>query len=348
MTIQSKFEKFHDTIKLSNYDDAYKDAKEKGESITKEIKAAFNEKGYPVVADFLQGSFAMRTAVKSLDDDFDMDQALVIERAKSESDPVNHKITAKDVLDDRGFKDAKIKMPCVTADYLSLNLHIDYTIYRSDSLGSLELAVGKLNSSDSGKKWEPCDPKGLIDWVNALGTYSFGLNDDQKKQFKRLVRYLKRWRDVQYTNKSNRKKLYSIGLVIMLRQQLSPSLNNGTPNDLLALYDTVDKIIVNGGYFTQRRFDANSYDIKVNLPVAPYRDVFVKHGTTVGTELRNKLIMLRKKLREAIDEKKLSKQCEILRTQFGSDFPPADESEDKSDDSPFRGAPGIVTPNQGA
>ena len=70
-----------------------------------------------------------------------------------------------DVLQDRGFKNAKIKKPCVTADYASDNIHIDFIIYKQS--GSQHyLAVGKENSDVNNREWSAADPHGLTDWVN--------------------------------------------------------------------------------------------------------------------------------------------------------------------------------------
>ena len=57
MGIQTHFDKFHDRIKLGRQDDAYKKARERDDSIKADVKTAFSEAGYPVVADFIQGVF---------------------------------------------------------------------------------------------------------------------------------------------------------------------------------------------------------------------------------------------------------------------------------------------------
>ena len=61
MSIQTHFDKFHDKIKLSREDDAYKKARDRDDSIKTEVKTAFSEAGYPVIADFIQGSLKTHT-----------------------------------------------------------------------------------------------------------------------------------------------------------------------------------------------------------------------------------------------------------------------------------------------
>ena len=54
----------------------------------------------------------------------------MIDEEKAPENPVTPKKKALDVLEDRGFKNARIKKPCVTADYASDNVHIDFIIYK--------------------------------------------------------------------------------------------------------------------------------------------------------------------------------------------------------------------------
>ena len=104
MSIQQKFNNFHKAIKLSREDPSYKDAKEKSESIIKDIKKVFKENNHPIIETFKQGSFATYTAIKSLDGDFDVDEALVIKEEDAPEDPVECKKIVNDVLIKRGFK----------------------------------------------------------------------------------------------------------------------------------------------------------------------------------------------------------------------------------------------------
>ena len=135
----------------------------------------------------------------------------------------------------------------------------------------------------------------------------------------------------------------------MIKKSFHPSINdNGACNDLLALYDTVDEILENKEFFTCKSFDDSSYDLEVELPVKPYKDIFHKHGTSVGTSLRNKLVYLRKKLKEVIEEQDFIKQCKILNKLFGDDFPVPDENSSGTKSSVYSNSPGLIIPNQGA
>ena len=321
MGIQTQFNKFHDKIKLGRQDDAYKKARDRDDSITKDVKAAFKEADYPVTGEFIQGSLATTTAIVPLSGDFDIDRALIIDADTAPENPVTPKLTALEVLEDRGFKNARIKKPCVTADYASENIHIDFVIYKKSG-NQHYLAVGKKNSDEKNRSWSNADPRGLIDWVNDRTAY-WPLRNEKQNQFQRLVRYLKRWRDHKFSE-TIAKKVFSIGLTVMAKQHFSPSFSSeASPQDLLALRDTVDAILT-AGYFTYQ--GNGKYRVSVNLPKEPWRDIFYGSSLDTGTQFRNKMTTLRDKLTEAADLDDVVKQSKILHSLFGDDFEVPDSS----------------------
>ena len=345
MGIQTYFDKFHDKIKLGREDDAYKKARERDDSIKAEVKTAFREVDYPVVDDFIQGSLKTHTGIVPISGDYDIDRALVIDNKSAPENPVTPKKKALDVLENRGFKNAKIKKPCVTADYASDNVHIDFIIYkRSDN--QYYLAVGKQNSDENNREWSAADPHGLIDWINDDSRYSGDDAKDVLAQFRRLVRYLKRWRDVQFSETVGA-KVYSIGLTVMVKKQLRESFSTeGTRQDLQALRKTVEAIL-DAGYFTEEQ--TGRYRVRVYLPVKPWRDIFDGSSLDTGTQMYNKLTRLKEKLAEAEGLSDERKQCEILNNLFGDDFevPDPPKGDSKTNKAKYSNA-GIVTSSIGA
>ena len=343
MSLQKQFKKFDKKIYLTKQCDAYKDARAKEHSILEDIRKQFIEKGYPIVKNYRQGSFKTDTAIVSLKGDFDVDRAIVIHKDKAPADPVECKQVIYDVLENRGFKNHKIKTPCITADYSSLNLHIDYAVFQVNDFEEYDIALGKANSSTENKRWEHSESQELIDWINS-NTNSLRFQDlttEERLQFKRLVRYIKRWRDQNFSE-VNRQYIYSIGLTIMIKECFHPSIDeDGKENDLESLIDTIEYILNNKGYFIDMGSD--QYDVKVNIPFEPRVDVFRKHGTTQGTVFRSKLVTLLEKLKKT-NEEDLKKQCEILQGVFGDDF----EIVDKNYEKVVNASAGIVIPSQGA
>jgi len=330
MSIQTHFNKFNKNIYLTNQSDGYKKAKEKDESIYNEIKSAFSDAGYPVIETFMQGSFAVNTAINSLDGDFDIDRAIVIDADNAPDDPVAPKKVVLDVLEKRNFKNPRIKKPCITADYKSIKLHIDYTVYQKEKFiladDTYYLAVGKHGSSVAHKEWSESDQKGLIDWVDSVDDYILGALV-KRKQLKRSIRYMKRWRDVNFSEEV-RKMIFSIGLTVMIKEQYSPNAFSAeVDDDLNALKNMVDEILLSD--YIQAPMWTSDYRVYVKLPKVPYRDIFqhkVDGGRAdgsdlnVGSQFRNKLTSLQTELQKAIDETDEVKQCTILNKIFGDDF----------------------------
>ena len=345
MGIQTHFDKFHDKIKLGRKDDAYKKAREHDDSIKKDVKSAFNTAGYPIVNDFIQGSLKTHTGIMPISGDYDIDRALVIDDDTAPENPVTPKKRALDVLQNRGFKNAKIKKPCVTADYASENVHIDFVVYKR--LGNQHyLAVGKEYSDENSREWSPADPHGLMDWINDDNRYGRDDAEDVLAQFRRLVRYLKRWRDVQFSEPVQ-SKVYSIGLTVMIKEQFVWSFSTeGARQDLRALVKTVEAMLY-AGYFHEEV--AGGYRVRVHLPAQPCRDIFYGSSLDTGTQLYNKLRWLKEQLAEAEQLSDEREQCQILNKLFGNDFevPDPPKGSSKTGKAQYSTA-GIVTSSVGA
>lgn len=344
MGIQSHFDDFHRRIKLTRQDERYKKARKRDDSITADIKAAFKAAGYEIIEDFLVGSHAYGTAIVPLDGDYDIDRALVIASDDAPDDPVVPKVTTLTVLEKRGFKNAKIKMPCVTADYASEAVHIDYPIYKV-ALGRYYLAVGKKNSAAENRIWSGADPHGLIEWIRRRSHYGASA-DKKQEQFRRLQRYLKRWRDHQFSE-SIAAKIYSIGIAVMAKEQFSPSFNDeGFRQDLTALRQTVGAML-DASYFAY--VSPGRYTVSVNLPVEPWRDIFDGASVETGSQFRNKLQTLKNKLDDVAEMDDEREQCKVLNKLFGDDFKvPDPPSKSKSTSKAVYSSAGAVGTSQGA
>ncbi|UJR53394.1 nucleotidyltransferase domain-containing protein [Dickeya zeae] len=345
MSLQNKFMVFHDAIKLGRKDLEYTNARLKDESITAAIKKRFNEDGYPVIDDFIQGSLATHTGIREKGQDFDIDRAIVIEASLAPENPITPKLAVLEVLEDRKFKNAKIKKPCVTADYKAEDLHIDIPIYRRYENGQYELAVGKRFSDEDNREWAKAAPRDLIDWVNKYDEDDV-YGSKKHAQFRRIVRYLKRWRNFTFSEDVCR-KIFSIGITVMVKESFSSSLNDeGFPNDLSALRSTIKNILNSGRYFVWA--GDKKYNVHVTLPVSPSRDIFYNSSVVTGTQLWNQLTTLRDVLDKVAIEDKESKQCELLKDIFGDDFPECTTSASSASVKTVYANAGAVGTSQGA
>lgn len=356
MSLQSRYYEFKKNIALTRESKQYKSAREKDDLITEKVEQAFRDEGYEVQPNFMQGSLAVHTGVIPLDGDYDIDRAIVITEASAPINPVEPKKVIKRVLTKHGFKTSKIKKPCVTADYQNNDFHIDLVVYSKSFFGNYQLAVGKEFSDENNRSWDTSEPKELIDWIKSKENHTavfFDLTKEEKSQFYRLVRYIKRWRDFKYSSEIERKKIYSIALTIMFKESFRPCVDDdtGQADDHAALKNTLNEILNEKNYFQDQ--SSNKYKIVVPLPVTPNNDIFNSHekqsGVSVGTTLRNKIIKLLDDLKKVDDVETDKEKCEILRKQFGSDFPVPEEKTDNN--SMLRSTsvtPGIVGIHNGA
>ncbi|MGL6169465.1 MAG: cyclic GMP-AMP synthase DncV-like nucleotidyltransferase [Fusobacteriaceae bacterium] len=354
MSLQIKFEKFNENIRITWQDEKMQEIREKNESIETDIKKKFKDEGYPIQEIFNQGSYASNTTILPLDEeDYDIDKGIVIKEEHAPEDPKEPKKKLKDVLVNRNLKDPKLKVPCVTAQYYkqgNKKFHIDYPIYKIDSDGKYFLAIAKETSNEDNTEWQEVEIKELIKWVDGKnGKESENLNTEDRKQYKRLVRYMKKWRNHNFSE-SNRKNIYSIGLTVMIKEQFSASItSDGVTNDLDSLYDTILNIL-NHSYFSFVEYDKNSkakYDLNVYLPKKPHSDIFNKHGITVGTLFRNKLLQLKTELEKVKIYDSLKDKCSLLNKIFGVEFPLVEEKNNSNSAKSFSEY-GYVSSPQGA
>lgn len=325
--LQKQFKKFHENIKLKRFDEN-QTLRDKRDIIIDRLKSGlkeiFEDQGIvPIKWDwFNQGSYDIGTGVKPLDSDYDIDIGLRFYISKDKYGPVEAKKWVKDALDGH-TKEVRIKEPCITVQYSvddEPTYHVDLAIYSYDEGLFFEdeyyLARGKENSLEENKFWEDAAPKKLADKLK--GRFS----DEEDKQYRRIVRYLKRWKDVKFSSEGNSAPT-GIGFTVAAYNWFTPeiSLFTGKPNDLTALRNFVNSVINNFGH----KYDADEgeycYRLEVKIPVKPYSDIFEKMTNNQMSELKSKLEKLKNSLDKTIDESDPHEAAKILEKEFGDDFP---------------------------
>ncbi len=154
---------------------------------------------------------------------------------------------------------------------------------------------------------------------------------EDNKQFRRIIRYHKRWKDVQFSQDGNAAPI-GIGITIAAYKWFEPNktlidlfANTYKYNDLEALSLFVQKIINN---FTPVWQNGASVErLKVILPVVPNCDLFDKMSNSQMTSFKEKLKSLQKALEDAIAEADPTEACKLLQKQFGDDFPVPDKKD---------------------
>lgn len=315
--LQKQFVKFHDTIAVDYEKKVLADKRDKilkrlSDGIKKQRKDGAE---IPSYRHRNQGSYAMGTGIKPLDDDYDLDVALIFEAEKDDHpDPVKVKRWVYDALEGH-TKEVRVREPCVTVFYQSGGepvFHVDFAVYaRASDSSPTYLARGKIGSSDDHKSWEESDPKGLIKALEER----FDEPDD-RAQFRRVIRYLKRWKDLKFSGEGNEAPC-GIALTACAYQWFSPArhidrlANSRTDDDRHALEQLVGQII---DMFVDGRMIAR-------LPVVPHNDLFSKMNERQMANFKNQLAALRSALSDAHKEADTHEAANGLAKVFGGDFP---------------------------
>lgn len=276
-----------------------------------------------------QGSYEMGTGVKPLEGDFDIDQGVYFDVATEEYDPVVLKKRIHEALDGHTAS-VRIRRPCVTVEYQSNDeplYHVDLAVYSRASAnadGKDRLAVGREHSGSDHRSWEISDPEGLSETI--MGRFA---STPDRSQFRRVVRYLKRWKDENFRPEGNAAPI-GIGLTVASYDELRPRFADPVskkPDDLLALRDLTVALL---GRFASV-WDAEQQEwvqrLKVSLPVEPWNDLFEQMTNRQMGEFQEKLQRLDDALASAIEAVDPVEGCEILRSVFGRDFPVPDKHE---------------------
>lgn len=322
MGLQTYFEKFNKNIKM-DYDENSELAS-KRDILIKKLRA---NKDLPSFTTINQGSYAMYTGVKPLDNkDYDIDVGLRFNVNKDDYKPLELKEKVYEILKDHTDYGAEIKKPCVTVTYKkngSIGYHVDLVIYSYEDKNDLDskmyLARGEKYSKEENKKWEEADPMGLKDKI--MGKFE---DDGEKKQYRRVIRYLKRWKNIKFSSNGNSEPP-GIGVTLLAYEKFEPKYEEDsvslvrTYNDLEALIYLVKQI---KDMFALKTYENGRflYRIELNLPVTPETDVFYKMTNIQMTDFKDKIEVLLSDLQEVKSEAEVVEQCKKLNEIFGDDF----------------------------
>lgn len=320
--IQSQFEKFHGTIKL-DMDDLRK-VIEKRDMLIDEIRAYLKKKSEkeekPLITftNINQGSYPTGTGIEPAFDthDYDIDSALIFNVSKKDYNPLQVKGWVHEALDIQ-FRTVEWKKPCIRVQYKENglpNFHVDFAIYSSENSNEdskTYLAKGKPTLASSQNVWEESQPKKLLELIGSKFT-----DQKEKSQFKRVIRYLKRWKDTKFSSANG--KPHGIAITALAYNGFKPYVKNYFNNeeqtdDHKACLEFVGYIINCFSFFTDR--------ISVHLPVSPGNDLFAKMQVGQCKDFKAKLEKLQTALSDAYDETDPHEACKLLQKQFGDDFP---------------------------
>lgn len=316
MSLQTYFEKFHDSIKLNPGTKA--ELKDKRDIL---IGILRDSGELPEFDEFSQGSYGMHLGNEPTEGrEYDIDVGLRFNVNKGDYEPLDLKKSIFEILEKHTEYGAKIRKPCVTVTYKKNGekaYHVDLVTYvyedKNDHESQMYLARGTDNPNVT-VCWESADPVALLDYIrDYIG------DTDERDQFRRIVKYLKRWKNRRF-NSSGHEEPASIGITLLALKGFSAH----EKDDLAALIEAVDYITNKFEYVGVGETGRLLYVIKCSMPeelrFESENDAFDKMSYIQMTDFKDKIEKLAADLKEVQEEADLIKQCEKLRKIFGDEF----------------------------
>ena len=300
--LQTQLEKFHQNIKV----DDNQTLREKREIICDKIKEYLRIRGknYPIPEVLNQGSYIYGVGIRPLSGDFDIDVGLIFNIKSTEHSAKQIRELVFNTIKNH-TSDVENKGPCIRIKY-EKGYHVDLVCYakykNSEQIEDFQLA--HRNGS-----WIPSNPKRIKEYIQtSREKFKNTKNSIGADQLQRVVRFLKRWIDLMYLKESDNKPT---GLAILLYciKVLTSSVydSQGRSDDLQAL------IYINEQVRKSNRIIAHKPDTR--------EDVFQKISNSDMKKLILKFQQLYNTLLDARNCNNLKTACELMREQFGDDFP---------------------------
>jgi hypothetical protein len=317
MSLQPLFRRFHEAIQLKQYDENA-ELRQKRDIILDRLRDKLRPRTFEP---FNQGSYAMGTGIKPINGDYDIDIGIVFDLDYRVNDPVTVKgWVYQAVLGHTASVDWR--RPCITVNYQQARepkYHVDLAVMARDSGGTLRLALGKQHSQADQREWQVDDRQGFIDAVKNRFSGEDGF------QFRRVIRYLKRWKDVHFSNEGHAAPTGLSLTVAAYRwfrpmKQYSSYLSQGVEYDDLAATAALVGAIHQS---FQQVWDASRSQYVPRLLLqfshAPYDDVLTRMSNQQMGEFRGRL----EKLSGWLEDARKTQDATPLQRAFGSQFPPS-------------------------
>ncbi len=311
MNVQPLFRRFHEAILLKQYEENA-ELREKRDRIVKRLqdnlKTPFES--------FNQGSYAMGTGIKPINGDYDIDIGVVFTIDYTKHDPVEVKRWVYNAVAEHTAR-VDWRRPCITVYYQQAGqpiYHVDLAVMAKEKSiwgDKYRLAIGKDGAARNQQDWQPDDRKGFIEAVAAKFT-----EPEDGAQFRRVIRYLKRWKGVHFPKEGHAAPT-GLALTVAAYQWFQPSKSGGTWSP--AEYDDFTATTALVGSMRSHFQSTTDYlqRLVLKFPKEPYDDVLEKMTNQQMKEFRDRLDELLGWLNDAAR----LQPAAPLRRAFGTDFP---------------------------
>lgn len=303
--VQKYFEKFHARIRTDYGMNIT--LTEKRDIILDRITAHLKKNDRPSFVRLLQGSYKMKTGVVPIEEiEYDIDVGLCFGINEEEYDAATVRSWVYEAVDGH-TQSVQEKGPCIRVSYAD-GYHVDLVVY-ANWLDDDETEQFRLAHKTDG--WRPSEPKDLIQYVSDKRDPFKDTKDTstQTDQFRRVVRYQRRWIDERIPEMTDAKPP-GIAFTLLMAEKLTPRVDwSGDSDDLSALEDIALSVSSQLGR------------VVVNKPTQEYDDVFCRLSDEEMDDLKAGYREMYNALVAARAEVAPEKACAMLHEIFGRDFP---------------------------
>lgn len=326
--VQPQFEQFHKQIRT--YFEINETLCEKKDIIVRRVKRHLENNGRPQCTEFIQGSYKMKVGIRAVEGlEYDIDVGLRFSFDESKYAPTTVRDWVLEAVKDH-TETVEEKTSCIRVTYAD-GYHVDLVSYAwwDDDMGQEQYRL-----AHESKGWRPADPPALVQHVKDARKPFADTKDTatQTDQFRRVVRYLKRWNDWAMPFES-KDKPSGIALVLLTEQHLrTPKATWDGMSDDRAALEQVAQAAEN----TIGR-------ISVRKPTPEYEDLFGGISEKGMTALKKRFAELRQALVDAKNASDLQTACKRLREVLGNDFPCPSPDGEKKDEARKTSAPAVIS-----
>ncbi len=331
--VQALFERFHRDIRT--YYEINEQLRSKKDIIVRRVREHLKKNARPMCQEYIQGSYKMKVGILALEgSEYDIDVGLRFSFDES-------KYTAKDVRRwvfdavDGHTEQVEEKAPCIRVTYAD-GYHVDLVCY---AWWDNESGAEQHRLAHKTKDWRSADPPRLVQYVQDARR-PFDNTEDaatSTDQFRRVVRYLKRWNDNAIRGESNDKPS-GLALVLLTKNHLSgPALTwDGKPDDRAAVEQVARSAAETAGRITAIK------------PTPEGEDMFGRISEAAMTKLKERFAVLQNALADANGDTDASRACKRLKEVFGDDFPCPDIEQGTKQSALRTSAPAVVPSSSSA
>jgi len=354
--VQKQFYEFDKEIRLGTTEEE-PILRERREQVLTALRKGLKElyedrsESAPTFEKFDQGSYSLRTGIRpihaQLDYDIDVGAVFNVSSTRGEyadgAGAIKLKRLVRDALELKLSEGVvAIKTPCVTITFGD-GCHVDLAIYADlEKRTGIPLPLARGKEFSTYPEWQLNDPSELARRIKS----AFPI-DEERQQFKRVIRALKRWRDDKYRSATSHASPVGVGLTIAGLTLFTPHGRElyGTTNDRAALQNFVQNLLSNfrNGQLGDKD-DQAGRRLVMYVPFTPYTDVFARMTNRNMELFEDRLTDLRDALRNAEQAEKNTEACEILQRQFEG-FPDGEDQKDEGARDSLKRVAAILTPS---